>query len=376
MDQVNASDMRRPRIKREHVPYRTTGGQVRIGATVPGIGVEVADPGGWIWEVVQSMDATRSPAEIVDEVTRRHSSASGAEVMRAMQVLLDSGFVEDAGAPVPAELGPARRERYSRSMAFFEWIDGTPRSTPWDIQLRLGRSRVLLIGIGGVGGAAAQALVASGVGHLHCVDPDIVELSNLSRQVLYREDHIGKPKVDAAVAQLRALNSDVEITGEQRRIDSRADLAGLLRRGYDLLAFCADKPRASRRWANRACAAAELPWVTAGYHGPLATAQVHVPGQGACWECLHDQDIQGRDDRRPAEVAPESLVPQLPWHPVNAVSAVITGNLLAHLALAVLTGAPRIEPGFQYGLNLAVPGEPIYERFPPRPDCPVCGDAR
>ncbi|MEU1985181.1 ThiF family adenylyltransferase [Nocardia sp. NPDC019395] len=369
---MDIAKMVRPRIKPAHVPYRTTDGHVRIGVTVPGIGAEILDPDGWVWALVTAMGTARSPAEIVTEVTSAHP-VTDSDVLGAMQVLLDAGFVEDAGVPAPPALGPGQLERYSRSMAFFDWIDTTPRPSPWDIQLRLARSRVLLVGVGGVGTTAAQALVASGVGHLHCVDSDVVELSNLSRQVLYREDDIGKPKVDTAVAHLRDLNSEVEITGEQRHIHGQDDLAELLAPGYDLLAFCADKPRAVRHWANRACAAAELAWVTGGYHGPIASAQVHIPGQGACWDCLHEHQIQNSDDRRPADMPPEHLAPQLPWHPVHAVSAALTGNLLAHLALAVLTGAPRIEPGFRYGLNLAVLEEPEFDRCPPRPDCPVCG---
>ena len=58
-------------------------------------------------------------------------------------------------------------------------------------------------GVGGTGGAAARDLVASGVGHLHCVEPDVVELSNLNRQTLFREDDLGRPKLDAALAALR-----------------------------------------------------------------------------------------------------------------------------------------------------------------------------
>nr|WP_246461095.1 ThiF family adenylyltransferase [Nocardia transvalensis] len=255
------------------------------------------------------------------------------------------------------------------------WIDRSPRRSPWDIQVGLSRSRVLLIGVGGVGGTVAQGLVASGVGQLHCVDDDTVELSNLNRQILYREDDLGRPKVDAALGHLRALNSDVGITGEQLRVGDTGDIIELLRPGYDLLVCGADQPRAIRRWANRACARAAVPWVTGGYHGPLVSACVHVPGRGACWECLHDQEVEQADTRLPAGVPQDGLQPRLPWNPANAVTAGITGNLVTYLALAVLTDAPPVEPGFRLGMNLAVPGESIIERYPPRPDCPICGDA-
>src|SRR6185437_7359027 len=98
------------------------------------------------------------------------------------------------------------------------WMDLSPRASPWSAQLRLRRARVLVLGVGGTGGAAAQILVASGVGAVHTVDPDVVELSNLNRQLLYRETDIGRPKTDAALAALRALNSDVTVTGERYEV--------------------------------------------------------------------------------------------------------------------------------------------------------------
>jgi molybdopterin/thiamine biosynthesis adenylyltransferase len=260
-------------------------------------------------------------------------------------------------------------------------MDLTPRTGPWETQLRLREARVLLIGVGGTGGHAAQALVASGVGHVHCVDPDVVELSNLNRQPLYREPDIGHPKVAAAVATLRALNSDVTVTGERREVRGPEDLTDLMSaptstsaHAYDLLVLAADRPEALRRWANRACLTAGLPWVDAGYRGPLVTAGVYVPGQGACWECLRDGEIARRDLRLGPGQDPEVASPRMPWNPASAVTAGLSGALLAHAALALLTGVPAMEPGFRFGVNLMLPGDPVHQRTPRRPDCPACGE--
>jgi hypothetical protein len=87
---------------------------------------------------------------------------------------------------------------------------------------------VTILGVGGSGGIAALALAASGVGHLNCVDPDVVELSNLSRQILYTEADIGQPKADSAVTRLIQLNSDIKITG-QRTEDSPQRRAAMFR---------------------------------------------------------------------------------------------------------------------------------------------------
>lgn len=371
---IQVVDMVRPRVKPELSPYVTVDRTVRIGATVYGLGIEIDDPDGTIKALVGALDGTRSPAEIISAVSADHADVSPREIADAMQQLLDAGLLEDYGAPVPVELTDRERDRYSRSVPFFRWMDGVPRANSWDIQIGLRRSRVLLIGLGGVGGAVAQGLVASGVGFLHCVDADFVEVSNLNRQILYREADIGRSKIDAAMEHLRDLNSDVEISGEQLWIASEADLGALLEPGYDVVALCADKPRVIRRWANRAFHQAGVTWAVGGYHGPIASAGVHGPETGACWECLHDQAADIPDVRMPPGMSIEDLDPRLPWNPVNIVSAAITGSFVTHFVLAVLTGAPPIELGFCYEVNLAVPGESNLVRLGRRADCAICGD--
>lgn len=401
---VVVEKLSRPRIKPEHRPYRTVDGNVRIGSVIYGIGAEIADPEGWVWSLMETMDGSRDPAGVVAEVLARQAPGAdlnGADVEQAIADLLAAGFVEDAGAAIP--LPERERERYSRSVSLLRWMDLGPRPNPWDAQLGLRKARVLLLGVGGTGGFAAHALVASGVGHVHCVEPDVVELSNLNRQPLYREPDIGQPKVEAALETLRTLNSDVRVTGERREVRSEAELAELIsgkgqqryegqheigagdlpepdgntrRSPYDLLVLAADQPRDIRWWVNRACLAASLPWVEAGYRGPLVTAGAFVPGLGPCWECLRAGEVDRRDLRLAPDQDEDVASPRMPWNPANAVTAGLSGSLLAHAALALLTGVPAIEPGFRFGVNLMVLGDPFLERFPQRPDCPACGQSR
>jgi molybdopterin/thiamine biosynthesis adenylyltransferase len=375
--------MRRPRVKPEHRAYRTVDGNVRIGSVIHGIGAEVEDPDGWIWTLVESMDGSRTPDAVCDRVTRAHPHVAEDDVAQAMTDLSEAGHLEDAGAEVPAELSSGERTRYGRGVTLLRWMDRLPRGSPWDVQLRLRQSRVLLVGVGGTGGYAAQALVASGVGTLHCVDPDVVELSNLNRQPLFRERDIGVPKVEAALAGLRALNSDVVVTGERRAVRGPGDLATLLAAAppspgpgpdaYDLLLVCADDPPEIRRWANRVCLEAKVPWADAGYRGPLVTVGVHAPGRGPCWECLRLGEVERRDLRLPPGRTEEAASPRMDWHPVNAVTAGLSGSLLAQAAITLLTEVPYVEPGFRFGINLMLPGEPVRQRSDRRPDCPACG---
>ncbi len=379
--------MRRPRIKPEHRAYRTVDGHIRIGSVVHGIGAEVRDPDGWVWTLVEAMDGTRGAEGVVDEVSRRHPGLRlpAADIVQAMTDLAAAGYVEDAGAATPAELSERERERYGRGMTLLRWMDLRPRESAWEPQLRLRRARVLLVGVGGTGGAAARDLVASGVGRLHCVEPDVVELSNLNRQTLFREDDLGTPKIDAALTALRALNSDTAVTGERREVRGPADLGDLLAgapdglgdspdrpAAYDVLLLAADRPAVIRRWANQVCLASGTPWAEAGYRGPLVSVGVFAPGRGACWECLRSAEIERRDLRLAPGQDEDAASPRMPWNPVNAVTAGLSGSLLAHAAITLLCGIPPIEPGCRFGLNLMVPGDPVMQRSQRRPDCPAC----
>ncbi|SHN14127.1 ThiF family adenylyltransferase [Actinacidiphila paucisporea] len=371
------AELRRPRIKPEHRAYRTVDGNVRIGSVIYGIGAEIIDPDGWIWTLTQLMDGTRSGSRIAAEVAALHPAAVRPETVEAaIGELRQAGYVEDAAAPLPPGLAERDRLRHTRGVALLRWMDLSPRASPWHAQLRLRRARVLVLGVGGTGGAAAQILTAAGVGRLHVVDPDTVELSNLNRQLLYGEADIGNPKADAAVAALRGLNSDAAVTGERREIRGQDALAALIAEGppYDVLVLGADRPPEIRRWANRVCLAANLPWVEGGYRGPLVTAGVHVPGCGPCWECQRAGESERRDLRLPPGQDETAASPRMPWNPASAVTATLSGTLVAHAALALLTGVPPMRPGFRYGINLMSLGDPVLQRHPRRPGCPACGD--
>ncbi|WP_328873625.1 ThiF family adenylyltransferase [Streptomyces sp. NBC_00287] len=378
--------MRRPRIKPEHRAYRTVDGHVRIGSVVHGIGAEVKDPDGWVWTLVEAMDGTRSAADIVAEVSRRHPELRlpAPDIAEAITDLTTAGYVEDAGASPPEELSEHERERYGRGMTLLRWMDLQPRESSWEPQLRLRRARVLLVGVGGTGGAAARDLVASGVGRLHCVEPDVVELSNLNRQTLYGEADLGTPKIDAALRALRALNPHSTVTGERREVRGPLDLRELLTGGsggsgagsaYDVLLLAADRPATIRRWANQVCLELGTSWAEAGYRGPLVSVGVFTPGRGACWECLRSAEIERRDLRLAAGQDEDVASPRMPWNPVNAVTAGLSGSLLAHAALTLLCGVPRIDPGCRFGLNLMMPGDPVMQRSDLRPNCPACKDS-
>ncbi|GGL11146.1 hypothetical protein Sme01_15390 [Sphaerisporangium melleum] len=358
--------MRHPKVKPEHRPHRYADGTIRIGGEIYGVAAEIDDPDGWVWAALTLMDGSRTAEEVVTRLGQEFPALRARAARSVVEQLIASGYLEEAGAVPPPELAAREADRYSRNHAFFRRVDLTPREHGWEAQLRLRNARVVVLGLGGTGGHAAWALTAAGAGRLHCVDPDVVELSNLSRQMLYGEADIGRAKAEVAVRRLRAVNSDVTVTGERRRAGSQEELAEIIA-GADMLALCADEPggHVLRVWANRACAAAGIPWAGGGYNGPLVTAGLYRPGH-PCYECVSAGEQARRRPGTPVDLGGPGVLP---------TSAGISGLLVAHAVISEITGVPDLVPGRVSGLNLIAPDQLIDVRHPSRPDCPVCGDA-
>ncbi|OXM46051.1 HesA/MoeB/ThiF family protein [Amycolatopsis alba] len=339
----------RPRVKGEHRPVRFGDG-IRIGGKVFGIAAELKDPDGAVWALLACLDGTRTVGQVVADLTRRFPSCSAEEAADAIERLVELGYVEDADEPECTALSARQRERHSRGRSLYRWIDLKRRISSWDFQVRLAEARVVVVGVGGVGCTAALGLCMSGVGRLHCVDPDVVELSNLSRQILYTERDLGRLKVEVAVDRLRAVNSDIEVTGEATRIKDVASLRRLAA-DCDVLVMVADQPSELRAWTNEACVSTGTPWVHGGYHGPQVNVGIYRPGAGPCYECarLAEQDREAL--RPPLETWRTPT--EVPVNAANAVTAGVVGNLVAHAAMRLITDAPMLRLNCQYGFSLA-----------------------
>jgi molybdopterin/thiamine biosynthesis adenylyltransferase len=158
-------------------------------------------------------------------------------------------------------------------------------------QEKLRASRVLVIGAGGLGCPAALYLAAAGVGRLSLADSDKVDLTNLQRQILYRTELVGTPKVDAATAALRAINPDVEIVPIAARVKA-AELDSLVS-GSDLVLDCSDN-FATRHAVNRACVAHRKPLVSGAairFDAQLMVFDLRN-GDAPCYACLFPEDAE------------------------------------------------------------------------------------
>jgi molybdopterin/thiamine biosynthesis adenylyltransferase len=367
--------MQRPRIKFSHRPVLLAPDRVRIGGVVQGVADVIEDPDGWVWALLELLDGSRTGAQVAAELHLSFPHRPAYEVPLAIGELVSAGHMEDADEPEPDGLTEGERERYSRGRELSQWMDRGPRRTSWEGQMMLKQAEVVVLGLGGVGSTAALALTASGVGHMHCVDRDVVGLSDLNRQVLYTEQDLGHPKVEAAVRRLHELNSDVLVTGERRDIDG-PEAAKALATGFDVVVLAADNPAEIRSWINRAYHETGTPWVLGGYHGPLATVGLYRPGTGPCYDCARTTE-QDRLAGLPPRTGWSPAVGIPPPHAASAITAGITGHLAAHAVISLLTGVPALPVNRQYMINLVTLQESVaVGPDATHPRCPTCGPHR
>lgn len=231
--------------------------------------------------------------------------------------------------------------RFSRQGLLFEefiaTFDHLPAS-PQQLQNRLGKAKVVVVGIGGVGSWALQSLALAGVGQLEIIDPDVVELSNLNRQALYSTADVGEAKVAAAAARIAEVNDGAVVTGHRRSIRSPSDVLDILE-GADLVIGCGDDPdpfTLSDILADSAHAAGVPHIVGGAYGGNIGSPGVTViPGETTCWRCVRNAT---RDDH--SRISMTTVKGRTGAGGSIAPVAGMVGSITAWEALRILLGLP------------------------------------
>jgi sulfur-carrier protein adenylyltransferase/sulfurtransferase len=249
---------------------------------------------------------------------------------------------------VPRTLTPEQRERYSRHTLIAEiGADG---------QQKLLDAKVLLLGAGGLGSPTALYLAAAGVGTLGIVDDDVVDLSNLQRQVIHTTDRVGVPKVDSAEETIKALNPDVNVVKYPVRIDA-TNIVEIIE-GYDVIVDGVDN-FPTRYLLNDATVRLKIPVVSASILGFDGQLSVFKPYDGPCYRCLFREPP-------PAELAPSCGA--------NGVLGVLPGTMGLLQATEVIKlildiGEPAIGRLLLYDALGATLTEVKVHRDP---ECPIC----
>ena len=268
---------------------------------------------------------------------------------------LAGGFVEwkrnGFDVETPVVMSPEQRARYSRHLLIPEVGE--------EGQRKLLDARVLLVGAGGLGSPASLYLAAAGVGTLGIVDEDIVDDSNLQRQIVHATDRLGEPKVQSAKRTIEALNPDVDVVPYQERLTSE-NIDRILGDGWDVIVDGADN-FPTRYLVNDASIWHDVPVVHGSIYRFEGQVTVFHPGEGPCYRCLFPMP------------PPPEMAPSCAEGGVLGVLPGIIGSLQASEALKLVLGAGDTLAGRLLLFDaLATTFDEVIVRRDPT--CPVCGE--
>ncbi len=264
------------------------------------------------------------------------------------------GFVawKQAGLPIhrERELTADQRMRYARHLSMPE-VDEHG-------QKKLLDAKVLCIGAGGLGSPAALYLAAAGVGTIGIVDDDVVDESNLQRQILHNTDRLGLPKVDSAEQTLTALNPDVTVRKHQTRITSGNVME--IFRDYDLIVDGSDN-FPTRYLVNDASVFLGKPVVHGSIFRFEGQCTTFSPGEGPCYRCLYP------------EPPPPGLAPSCAEAGVLGVLPGLVGSMEALEAIKLILGIGENLVGKLWAIDTLSNSYRIL-KLRRDPECPVCGE--
>jgi sulfur-carrier protein adenylyltransferase/sulfurtransferase len=291
--------------------------------------------------------------------------AGGTRSALAAKTLLDLGYThvesanpgfvrwKDLGYPMelPPSLTDAQRDRYSRHILLPEVGEAG--------QAKLLAAKILLLGAGGLGSPAALYLAAAGVGTLGLVDADVVDASNLQRQILHATSRIGEPKVDSGERTIRDLNPDVKVVKFQERLDS-SNVERIFQ-GFDIIVDgCDNFP--TRYLVNDASVFMNKPVVHGSIFRFEGQVTTFIPRSGPCYRCLYP------------EPPPPHLAPSCQEAGVLGILPGIIGTLQATEAIKLVLGKGNTLSGrlVTYDSLRMKFGELRLRRDKA---CPVCGES-
>ena len=225
-------------------------------------------------------------------------------------------------------------------------------------QKKIAQARILIVGVGGLGSPAALYLAAAGVGTLGLIDSDVVDLSNLQRQIIHHTSDVGRPKVISAKEKIETLNPDVTVVLHEDRFMARNALE--LVRGYSVVIDGVDNFPA-KFLINDACYFAGKPLVHGGilrFDGRVSTI---IPKQSACYRCVFKQP------------PPPGLVASCQEAGVLGVLAGVIGTIQATEALKLILGIGRLLTDRMLDFDAR---RMVFREIPVKrnPQCPLCGD--
>jgi len=258
----------------------------------------------------------KTVSEVYEHVAERMSKK---DFDRVVSFLLSNHFL------MPAETSDnIFLNRYSRNHLHYQSYGVEPEV----VQNRLSGKKVLILGCGGIGNHVSAIMATSGIGEIILVDNDEVEMTNLTRQILFTEDDIGCPKTSVLMRELKKRNSSTVISEVPMTIRTKSDISRLPK--ADIWIISADEPYYLVPWLNEWCVKNGQAYINAGYVNDIAVfGPLYIPGETGCYACNSSVgDLPEMSDNKIEEAcrAINNNFKVATFPPVNALSSALCAN--------------------------------------------------
>lgn len=271
---------KRPCVKNIYPIYRLNDNVFRIGAQL-NITTEFEDPTDQLWNLAIRLDG-REFERVVDELTGIYPELTVDDIEFGVELLSQEGLIEEYGENDTID------DRYMSNVNYFRrYLDDYNQSL--NVQKKINECSVLLLGLGGGGSNVLTLLAGLGPKKLTVVDYDRVEKNNFGRQMLYKEDDIGKLKTEVAKREFSKMNSSVKLTVVNKKIDSSSDVYKLIESSNADVVICAidEPPFIAQRRVNEAIVKAGVPCIFGGSQVSRGRVYSVIPKVTGCFDCLN-----------------------------------------------------------------------------------------
>jgi molybdopterin/thiamine biosynthesis adenylyltransferase len=340
--------------------------------------VFVDDPSGSIAALLRILSAGQCQvAELRPAMASCGYLVTDEEITSVLDSLNDLGVLEEADGD--ESLDTVTMERHQSNLRYYDLFSrvGCPSAS---FHRSAERSRVLLLGVGGLGSGILQCLVGLGVGEVTIVDIDTVETKNLARQFIYGPDAIGRPKVMAARDWARSYSPGTQVWPVRERVTDTASIVDLGRAtvgrpAADIVVCAIDSPDDIHLIVNEACCALRIPFVAGGLTYSTLSYWSVEPGRTPCRLCLELH----RDDETRTLPAILRQPPLLEPAPVNRATGPVVQLISGLMSLEVMRYLTRSDPpvaaaAYQV-IELAEQMETSRVPWPRHPACSLCAAA-
>lgn len=280
--------MKYPRIRKHLVTVPVDKG-ILIGSC-ENTNIEIEDTEGLFTSILFYCDGTNDLASIHSNLKSEGYDISSEELMNIIQQFSEVEYImEDAANDLEIE----NKERQSRNLNFLSNFDAKG-DKKYEYLQNIVDSTVMIIGLGGAGTNLIYNLASFGVKKIIGIDYDEVEISNLNRQILYKEADVGMKKVSAAQRALSEFNSSIEFIGIDKKVNSSSEIESMLEQyECDYLLCAADQPSLKiLQWCNTACMKTGTIWSYSNMVEYVSRFQTIIPGITSCYECLEQEIFQ------------------------------------------------------------------------------------